>query len=366
MAKTVAAACLVLAVLLGASCSKTKPSPEPSMPPRSTDADLSADATAGDADDALETTSPAAIPTYGTPASTPQAATAPQTRIKIQGTAISLIPPQGFAPTTLFLGVHQPETNSSIQITELPAPLSATVAGFTDPNKLAATQMTLLSQKSAKIGAMDATLLDISQNAFGTVFKKWMLLLGDSRQSVTVMATYPLRLESTLAEPLRQSLMTVDWDRTPAKQLAAQLPFSVTVDSPFELAAKMGDNLVYTVAGAWPPPDANAPVVFVSTAVSRGPINDLRVFAETRLFVAGSISEVQVLQSQFTEVDSLVGYTVVGTARDKETGARLFVLQVMLFQQNQYYTIKGQVGMEDRSVYEDVFKRAAASFRRRK
>ncbi|HEX42197.1 MAG TPA: hypothetical protein ENN81_09070 [Phycisphaerales bacterium] len=352
MAKIIATVCLASIMLFVASCSRTEPPQTPSTPPSPTSDEHSADTSVAPSEAVGET-----------PGSAPAQ---PKTRIKIQGTAVSLIPPQGFAPTTLFLGVHQPETNSSIQITELPASLSATIAGFTDPNKLAASQMTLLSQKTVKVSGMDATLLEISQNAFNLVFKKWMLLLGDARQSVNIMATYPLRFEASLGEPLRQSLMTVDWDRTPAKQLAAQLPFAVTVDAPFELAAKMGDNLVYTVAGAWPPADANAPIIFVSTAVPRGPITDMKTFSETRLLIAGNISEVQVLQSQFTEIDSLVGYTVVGAAREKETGAPLFVLQVMLFEQNQYYTIKGQVGMDNRATYEDLFKRAAASFRRRK
>jgi len=366
MVKIITALCLAATILLAASCSKTEPPQSPSTPPAPASIDLPTDTTAVASNDVSVAPAPVTPPADIAPLPTPQTPVQPGTRTKIQGTAVSLIPPQGFAPTTLFLGVHQPETNSSIQITELPAPLAATVESFTDPNKLSPTGMTLLSQKAVKVSGMDAVLLEISQTAFDTIFKKYMLLLGDAKQSVNIMATYPLRLEPTLAEPLRESLMTVEWDRTPAKQLAAQLSFGIVADPPFELAAKMGDNLVYTVEGAWPPADANAPVLFVSTAVSRAPITDLKVFSETRLFAAGNISEVQVTQSQFTEVDSLVGYTVMGNARDKESGASLFILQVLLFEQNQYYTIKGQVGLADRLLYEEAFKRAAASFRRRK
>ncbi len=51
--------------------------------------------------------------------------------VKVPGTKVRLVPPTGLKPSERFPGFWDEETNSSIVITEMPAPYSEIATGFT-------------------------------------------------------------------------------------------------------------------------------------------------------------------------------------------------------------------------------------------
>src|SRR5215468_10554391 len=75
---------------------------------------------------------------------------AQQKPIKVPGTKVSLVPPDGLKPSDQFPGFLDEETSSSIMITELPAPYSEMANGFTK-EALGARGMNLFSRKDISL-----------------------------------------------------------------------------------------------------------------------------------------------------------------------------------------------------------------------
>lgn len=190
--------------------------------------------------------------------SIPSLSLAQEKLIAVAGTKISLIPPQGFISATRFPGFQQQSTNSSIVVTEMPAPISELTSGLTNSEALAKKGMVLLQKQPVTVDRKDAILLKVQQSAYGTDFNKWILLLGNQTESVLITATFP-QLASKYSEDLKHSLLTVQWhhNQTPTDNLL----FSLKETGDLKLAQKLVNGLIYTKNGVFPARSINDPLL---------------------------------------------------------------------------------------------------------
>ena len=110
--------------------------------------------------------------------------------VEIKGTGLKIEMPEGFENATAFNGFQQESTNSSVMVTVIPGPYAEITNAFTEQG-LATQGMQLISKKNEKLAGEEGLLLNVSQNAHGQTFQKWIAIFGDASKTTMVAATFP-------------------------------------------------------------------------------------------------------------------------------------------------------------------------------
>jgi hypothetical protein len=291
----------------------------------------------------------------------------PSTQEKLQavtGTKISLIPPAGFVASTRFAGYQQDKSNSSILVTEIPAPIDKLQPGLTNDEELQKKGMVLLKQEPVTVNGQEALLLNIKQSAYGTDFKKWILLLGNETESVLVTATFLEELEAEYSESLKNSLLTVEWNQT-ATATTDNLQFTLIDTGDLKLAQKMGNALAYTKDGVFPAPSIDDPIFIVAPSISPQ-YQEVETFARSRLSKTENLTEIEIETENKITIDNLDGYEILAVGKDVKSGEQVALYQVVLLDRDAYYYLmQGQVNARLNSQYLSQFKQLARSFKRK-
>jgi len=297
---------------------------------------------------------------------TSQSVESPGQETRIPGTRVSLVPPTGFKPAPEFSGFKQESNGSSIIVTEFPGPFSEVSSGFLNPSELAKRGMTLLNKQEINVNSQSGLLLHVKQNAFGTEYRKWLLIFGDAKESVLVVATFPLELEGDLSEKMKASVQTAKWDRGRVIVPTEGLSFTFTEKGEIKLAKRIANSLIYTKSGVFPSPAVDDPLFVIGQALSKVDVADKEQFAKSRLSQTATVSDIQIEQLSQVTVDNLNGYEIVAKGNDRESGNSMLIYQLVLFEDESYYIMQGLVSSKQGPTYLPVFKEMATSFRKKK
>ncbi|MEH6814795.1 MAG: hypothetical protein V7677_19850, partial [Motiliproteus sp.] len=244
---------------------------------------------------------------------------------RVPGTKILIDPPKEFIATSQFPGFMMESTGSSIMVNRIPGgPYSVVVKGFS-PMGLANRGMQFRSREEVSINGTEAVLLQVSQNAYGTEFLKWMLVLGDAQETVLVVASFPLELEQQLAEILKAALLSVSWDKSLKLNLFEGLTFTVAESGSLQFANKIGNNLFLTENGVFPVKDRGTAMVIVGSSLSQGwqVPTDIQTFSLQRLRQTRVLSAAKVISERAVNIDELEGYLIQASAVDEDTAQEL-------------------------------------------
>lgn len=283
---------------------------------------------------------------------------------KISGTKVSIVPPAGFEAATRFPGYQEEDSNSSIVVTEVPAPISQLKSGLIDSEELAKQGMVLLEQQPVEVDGKDATILKVSQTAYGMEFLKWILLLGNESESVLIAAGFPQELEAQYSKVLKDSLLTVNWNSQTATTPTEGLNYTLQEAGNLKLAQRLANTLLYTKNGEFPAESLDDPVFIVAPSVA--PQHQvLEIFARERLLKTDNLTEIAIASESKITIDNLNGYEIIAVGKDIESGEKTALYQVVLLDgENYYYLMQGQVGDSSSQKYLPAFKQLAGTFQR--
>lgn len=279
----------------------------------------------------------------------------------VPGTRVLLEPPPGFTAAEQFPGFLQKASSASIMVNELPAPFAEATRGFTAAG-LATRHMKLVAKEEVTVSGRPGMLLRVTQDAQGTAFGKWMLAFEDADKTFLLVATYPLSSDKALAVALRRSLLGATLSaHQPA--LTDGLTFSVEERPPLQITQRLGNNIIL----ALPDRGAHGPFLVVSASITE----DLRIprhsaHARERIRQTEHLTDIDVLAEKPIEVGGLHGVALIGSGRDKQTGAEQFVLQTTLYNDNGYYLAQGFAPIAERATYEPLFEAIISSFREKR
>lgn len=173
-----------------------------------------------------------------------------ETPTKVLGTRIGLVPPTGFSRAQRFPGFFSEETGASIMVSEVPAPPSETLKGFTREG-LAKQGMTFLKQEDVPYGPHAGRLFSVTQEAQGRRFKKEIWAFGEGDTTFVVTAAWPSEGGDELAGALHRAVLSarvVSERANPAEALT----FDVTPAGDLGLARIMGNNVILSRGGVFP------------------------------------------------------------------------------------------------------------------
>ncbi len=285
---------------------------------------------------------------------------------RILGTRIALDPPEGFEPSTRFLGYAHEASSSSIMASELPVAFTKMVDGFTK-EALATRGMTLIDRHETQIGDRPAVLYHVSQEASGTLFYKWVLLFGDAQTTEMVTAVFPQRLAEQWSEPLKQTLLDIQWQTNAKPDAFEGLGYRIQEQGDLKIAAKIGTTLLLTRNGVTPREPNDDPYLTIAPSFTqdwRTP-DDIRAYTKARLFQMDNLcSDPEISHEEKVSYDDLPGYQLEAACADPRSGERLALWHTMIFSDEGYYLFLAVARDTDKATYAEVFQSVLDSFKR--
>jgi hypothetical protein len=133
------------------------------------------------------------------------------------GTSVSIIPPAHFKLSDKVNGFIHDGAATTLLIDIKDKPYHILTEAVIDEEKLAKQGVKLLSKETLNTNAgFSATLLHVSfevksKDGKAFEFERLMLITGNEKQTVTVVANFPVMAKKILFEVLKQSILTVEF-----------------------------------------------------------------------------------------------------------------------------------------------------------
>jgi hypothetical protein len=286
--------------------------------------------------------------------------------VKVKGTRVSMVPPEGFVESRRYSGFRKESARAGIIVKEFPVPgaYELTLRNFTEQS-LAAEGKKLLSQREVEAAGSKGRLFRLSSTTASGPFSSWVLFLGDTSGLVRVQANWREEDTKTLEGPLEAALLSVRWDPqaepTPGPEL-----FTLKELRGLKEAQRIGSSVIYTRDGQPGPrmalpPDSPLFMVLPSpwgTSVGK----DLAAANLDRLRDEAGVEKVTVKSSAPLTVAGLEGHELLAQAKSSSSGQDVTVYQVLLVDPDRYFILRGTVGNAGRAVYLEHFKAAVRAF----
>lgn len=251
-------------------------------------------------------------------------------------------------------------------VSEVPGPYAEVTKGFTNEG-LASQKMKLVSREDIKLGSHKGILLKVSQEAYGQVFFKWIVVLGDSAESALVVASFPQMYEKELSVALKKTVLSATWDQSAKVSLSEGLTFSVDPAGEFKAARTIGNTLLLTSGGVFPLKSLDDPLVVVGSSASENlKISDPIGFSRKRLMQTKSLREIKLISESDININSLPGRRIYATAFDKNTANERFVYHALLIAEHGYFLFQGICDSSKKEKYIPLFEAMLKSFKRKK
>ncbi len=284
--------------------------------------------------------------------------------IAVKGTKINLIKPEGFTESNNFPG-FQSTNGTTIVVTEFPGAYTNVASGFT-PENLKPRGMNLISKEKVSVDSYQGFLVKFTQNANGQEYGKLGVIFGDDKESVFIVASFPIELEKDFSSLLKDSLINAKWDRKKEVDPFADLSFSIDGSGPLKFAKRLQSTLLYSQDGKFPV-EVETPIFVVGKSVSDFPEGntDYKAFAENRLNQSVENKNIAVVSGELVTIDNINGYEIIASANDSATNAPVAIYQVLLFDDKNYFIMQGLVGAKSKDQFLVEFKKIARSFKKK-
>lgn len=282
---------------------------------------------------------------------------------RVTGTRVTLEPPAGFVQETRFPGFGHAESGASIMVTEIPGPIAQVRAGMTKTG-LAGRGMALVESEELKVGGEEAQLVRVTQSAAGVSYEKWLLLFGNARESVVVVATYKEQDASSKREPMKRAVLSARRDENTTSDRLEGLPFRIDETDTLKIANRVSNLLLLTERGIAGAVDTDSPLLVVGASINDVDLSDLAAFADRRLRQIEQVSDVAHVEGTAMEVGGLPAYELTASAADKSTGKPLRVYQLVVAHGSTYFLAQGMVGVKRAEQFVPEFRAVARSLRR--
>jgi hypothetical protein len=281
--------------------------------------------------------------------------------LRIPGTAVSLVAPEGFVIAEDFPGLKHPDTLSSIVVSEVP--LSATMmrASLT-PENAAKRGMVVSGSETVQLGDEDASLYSIVQNVQGSVYHKWMIVFGSEEKTIMVVATFLEKYAPEMSEPAKAALLSVSRDPDAPLDYFEGLSFQIEESSRLKIVRRVGNMI--TLGGNDEPGAPDLPdLLYLIGSSFEAATGDVKGFSERRLKASYGVVDIEIVEGRPVTIAGLEGYEIVATASDEDSADPLTLYQAILPGEDVYYIAYGQSAPADAEVYLSEFRQVTESLR---
>lgn len=257
----------------------------------------------------------------------------------IKGTKVSLVPPDGFNGASNFQGFQQNESGATIMLLDIPGPYAMVSKGVTKETMLSK-GVEVSSIENLTINGLPALFLTGTQNAYGNVYTKYILVFGSDFETIMINGAVPQNLQQ-IAQNVKKSILTVYYEAGKKVDPLDAIDFKLDVSkTKLKFAKSVSGSLIYTVDGELPTKSTDKTDLIAGKSFSKVNAQDKKLLAMNRI----KQMPLNVENIEFTNeitIDGISGYEISASGINKETGKQESIYQVMLFSDNLYYMLLG-------------------------
>jgi hypothetical protein len=283
----------------------------------------------------------------------------------VEGTEITIESPTFLKAASNFLGYIEDKYWTSIMIHEVPKSITEVMLGLTK-EEFVSRGVTLLSTDNVYLGDDEAKLLKLKQIAHGLEFTKWLVVFGNKTNSVMVTASFQTALTEDVSEKLKNTILTVRWDRSTNTDFLNGLSFRIGETKSLKIAARVEDGLVLTSDGNPRITQNKTPYSFVVTVKPKHyetfNIHDYIENTRKLLIQTERFSQFKILNHKQTKIKNLNVVTIQANAFDTMYETWRFIHYSLLFNNDKYYVIQSVADSKEREIIEKEFDLLLASF----
>lgn len=284
--------------------------------------------------------------------------------VRVPGTGVSLQPPAGFGLAEDYPGFQSAEQKASIMVTQMPAPVAEIRKAMTKET-LATRGITLLSSNEETVGGREALLLQVAQSAAGKDYLKWMLVMGDPKETVMIVGTFPKSAGEEVGAAIRTALLSASLAAAGPSDPFEGLLFRITPTQVLKIAGRVSNMLLLTESGKPGTLAPGEPVYVIGSSIRPGGSGDLKAFSEARAKQTEQIRDLENLNGREITLGGLAAYELLADAKDVRTGTAMRLYQVIAPDgDGGYFIAQGLVGAEKAAGMLPEFRRVTESFRK--
>lgn len=283
---------------------------------------------------------------------------------EINGTTLSIVPPNGWTNAINFNGFQQEKTGASIMAIEFPASFNVITEGFSKEKLL--TQGVILEKKEQlNFNGSQAIVIYGEQFSQEILFEKIILTFGNENKTTMILGAYPKELSKELKAPIKSSILSIVDDSKRTIDPLENIQFALETDSTkLQLGKVVSNNIIYTVDGLVPTKSQDKTTLIAGTSLQKVLIEDRKKYALDRVKDYPLTSETKIDTIYTIEIDSISGYTVMAYGIDEKTKKSKLIFQTILFSDHLYYLIVG-MAKDDFEENLKMFENITQSFKRK-
>lgn len=281
--------------------------------------------------------------------------------VRVPGTRLSLEPPPGFVPGTQFQGFMLPDVGATIVVQEIPQPFEDYRKNFSR-EAIEARGMSVREHGRLTVDSFDALLVRAIESTREEGHEAWMLVFGDIRGSVVLIAAYPAADAFEFRTDIHDSLLSSRWDRSMEISDFEGLGFEIEESRRLKISSRFPAALVLTEDGRGRT-NMDSPILVVSSAAGRFDFGNLEEFSRQQLAQSDVAEEITGVQGSLKSVAGMPGYEIVAEGVEPRSGASLSLYQLIVGEKGRVYIFQGFVGPSRARDFIPEFRAVAESFR---
>ncbi len=282
--------------------------------------------------------------------------------IHVDGSKISLSVPDGYEVAVDFPGFSNPDLGSSIMVNVMPFEYKEIKGVFKQQEQLDTQNMQLLEHSDIIFNGINAELVQVTQDASGLQFGKYVLIFGKEGSTILINGILPIEYIENHGQVLKEAILSTVYHEDLSIDPFSALPYSIDVSgTKLQFATTMSSAAVFSVDGKVPTESQDKTTLIVANSLSEVVIGDKLAFAEKAIKTyPGYSSEMDIVSTSEVLINGVEGVELVSKGVNND-GEMEQIAQIILFQNNKYYRIIG-TSLEDYDDNLQLFRDVANTF----
>lgn len=284
---------------------------------------------------------------------------------QVVGTKVKIVPPQGFVASTSYLGFTHQIAGSSIVITEIAGDVNMNMIGF-DSKQLFKTGVIVETETYYLIDDFNALLITGKQSAYGKVYKRIMLVIGDVNRTYLLSASILSNTSEKHVKEVTDALLSIIYSPKQESDIMDRFDFSVnTSGTILKKGNLMLSSMTFTDDGSVPSATKEKTSFIVRKSTVSKPLTaEEKKTLGIKLFNLYPLEWEKDMSREPKDITigKLKGYEIYCMGVNKELYKNELIYQVIIFNNNDYYVITGiTYGKFEESL--SLFKQVAKTFK---
>ena len=283
--------------------------------------------------------------------------------VDVSGMQISMIPPRDFEKSNRFNGFQNDLAGSTIMVSEVPGDVHQNFLAFSKAS-LMQTGIIIENEALYQINGYDALFQQGQQGAYGKIYSKYLLVIGDYKKTFLISASVPVETSVTHKKEVAKSMLSVVYESDRVTNKLDMFDFTIDCSNTGLIQSKiLVSSLIYTDDGNIPPQTEAKTAMMINRSKALVPIKDNKAHAIKLLnMYPVSWAPGEKLEPKPISINGLNGYEIYGIGINQESNKAELIYQVVLFNGDYYYAIAGMTFKKFEENLE-IFQKAAKTFK---